>query len=98
MYIQLVVRFEWDEAKRQINLAKHGLDFADSERIFDYDVWEIEDTREEYGEERLITFGLLSGRVVVLVHTPREGGLRVISLRRANRDEEALFFERVFEE
>jgi uncharacterized protein len=71
MYIQSDVHLEWDEAKRQSNLSKHGLDFVDAGRIFDYDVWEIEDTREDYGEERIITFGLLEGRVVILIYTPR---------------------------
>jgi uncharacterized protein len=88
---------EWDEAKRQSNLLKHGLDFTDAELIFEHDVWEIEDTREDYGEERIITFGLLKGRVVILVHTPRASALRIISLRKADSDEEQLYFENVFD-
>ena len=88
---------EWDEAKRQSNLSNHGLDFADAELIFDHDVWEIEDTRENYGEERIITFGLLKGRVVILIYTPKADGLRVISLRKADSDEERLYFENVFD-
>jgi uncharacterized protein len=91
------VRFEWDESKRQLNLTKHGLDFVDAERIFDYDIWEIEDTREDYGEERIITFGLLEGRVVILIYTFREEVLRIISLRKADRDEERLYFENIFD-
>ncbi len=88
---------QWDEAKRQSNLSKHGLDFADAELIFDHDVWEIEDTRENYGEERIITFGLLKGRVVILIYTPKADCLRVISLRKADSDEEQLYFENVFD-
>ena len=88
---------EWDEAKRQSNLSKHGLDFADAEQIFEYDVWEIEDNRENYGEERLIAIGMLRGRVVVLVYTPKANGLRAISFRKADSDEERLYFEYVFD-
>ena len=88
---------EWDEAKRQSNLLKHGLDFRDAELIFDHDIWEIEDTREDYGEERIITFGLLKGRVVILIYTPRADGIRMISLRKADSDEERLYFENVFD-
>jgi uncharacterized protein len=91
------VVIEWDEAKRQSNLLKHGLDFADAEFIFDHDVWEIEDTREDYGEERIITFGLLKGRVVILIYTPKADGIRMISLRKADSDEERLYFENVFD-
>ena len=88
---------EWDEAKRQSNLSKHGLDFADAELNFDQDVWEIEDTCEDYGEERLIAFGLLKGRVVILIYTPRANATRVISLRKADSDEEHLYFENLFD-
>lgn len=88
---------QWDEAKRQSNLSKHGLDFRDAELIFDHDVWEIEDTREDYGEGRIITFGLLKGRVVILIYTPRDSAVRVISLRKADSDEEQLYFENVFD-
>lgn len=88
---------EWDEAKRQSNLLKHGLDFRDAELIFDHDMWEIEDTREDYGEERIIAFGLLKGRVVILIYTPRADGIRMISLRKADSDEERLYFENVFD-
>ena len=88
---------EWDEAKRHSNLSKHGLDFADAELIFDHDVWEIEDTREDYSEEHIITFGLLKGRVVILIYTLRANVVRVISLRKADSDEEQLYFENVFD-
>ena len=88
---------EWDEAKRHSNLSKHGLDFADAELIFDHDVWEVEDTREDYGEERIIAFGLLKGRVVILIYTLRANVVRVISLRKADSDEEQLYFENVFD-
>lgn len=90
------MKLEWDEQKRRTNLSKHGLDFADAEQIFEYDVWEIEDTRQDYGEERIITFGLLEGRVVILIYTPRGESLRIISLRKADSDEEEFYLTNIF--
>jgi uncharacterized protein len=89
------VNFEWDETKRQTNLEKHGLDFADSERIFEWDTWEIEDTRFDYDKPRYIIFGLLEGRVVILVYTNRDEKIRVISLRKADKDEQILYFQAI---
>jgi hypothetical protein len=43
--------FVWDEAKRRLNLRKHGIDFADADRIFRGVTFTAEDTREGYGEQ-----------------------------------------------
>lgn len=76
--------FEWDEQKREANLMKHGLDFADASRIFAFPLLEHLDDREDYGEDRWIGIGSLDGRVVVIVYTePDENTIRVISLRKA---------------
>jgi uncharacterized DUF497 family protein len=48
---------EWDEAKRQSNLHKHGIDFVDAARIFDGPFVETEDLRRDYGERRYQAFG-----------------------------------------
>ncbi len=78
------MNIEWDEQKREANLHKHGLDFADAERVFALPVLEALDDRKEYGEERWVGIGFLDGRVVVLVYTePGDETLRVISLRKA---------------
>lgn len=58
----------WDEPKRRRNIKAHGLDFEGSEAIWDNFTVTREDLRENYGESRLVTFGILSGEVVVLVH------------------------------
>jgi uncharacterized protein len=51
--------FTWDKANRRANLRKHGIDFADAERIFRGFTLTAEDTREAYGEGRFLTLGLL---------------------------------------
>jgi len=53
------------------------------------------DTREDYGEERLVTFGLLNGEAVVLVHVDRDDDMHIISLRRAEKHEARFFFSQI---
>lgn len=53
------MEFEWDEDKRRENLLKHGLDFLDAPTLFDGPLLVHLDTREEYGEPRLIGIGVL---------------------------------------
>jgi len=78
------VIFEWDEAKRTGNLAKHGVDFEDV-RAFDL-VAAIRslDVRRDYGETRWRATGSIGGRLHVLVFTWRGESISVISLRNAN--------------
>jgi uncharacterized DUF497 family protein len=51
------MRFEWDEAKRRLNLKRHAIDFVDAEEIFAGETIAFLDDRFEYGEMRLLTFG-----------------------------------------
>ena len=83
----------WDERKRRANVKRHGLDFEGFEEIWDNPTITREDIRFRYGEPRYVTFGLLNGDVVVLVHTERDKDTHVISLRRAERYEERYYFE-----
>ncbi|MGH8561205.1 MAG: BrnT family toxin, partial [Nevskiales bacterium] len=69
----------WDERKRQGNIRRHGLDFVGAEAIWDNATVTREDLRRRYGESRFVTFGLLDGEVVVLVHTERDEDIHVIS-------------------
>jgi uncharacterized DUF497 family protein len=87
--------YEWDEAKNRANLAKHGLSFEDAEQVFCGPCVTFEDDRFDYGEERLITLGLLAHRLVVIAHTPRDEGTRIISMRKGNRREQKIYQERL---
>jgi len=53
------------------------------------------DDRHDYGEARFISFGFLSGRVVAIVHTATDETIRVISFRKASRNEEKIFFQEI---
>jgi len=89
------MEFEWDDTKRELNIKKHGIDFINSPMIFDSYTLTIIDDRIDYGEERFVTFGLLEGRVVVIVHTENDDLIRIISIRRATKYEEKAYFSRI---
>jgi uncharacterized DUF497 family protein len=89
------MKFEWDEAKRQANIAKHGLDFVDLPPLFDgVTVLEVDD-RFDYGETRFITLGLLNGLVFLVVHTETDETIRLISARKASKYEEEYYFQEI---
>lgn len=87
------MRYIWDEAKRKANLKKHGLDFADAEKVFAGPMAVFEDTRGGYGEQRLIGVGRLDCLVVLIVHVEQDETIRIISMRKADRDETTLFYQ-----
>ena len=89
------MRFEWDERKRQSNLEKHRVDFADLEAIFSGDTLTVLDDRFAYDENRFITFGLLNGVVLAVAHTETDGGIRFISARKATSGEEEIYFKEI---
>jgi uncharacterized protein len=83
----------WNESKRRRNIKLHGMDFVGADAIWDNFTVSREDIREDYGEKRLATFGILNGDVVVLVHADRENNMHVISLRKAEKYEARYYFE-----
>jgi len=87
------MKFEWDENKRKLNLAKHGIDFKDAYQIFDGITFTFEDDRYNYGEGRYITIGMLRGTVVVVAHTESDDVIRLISIRRATKHEQKLYYQ-----
>jgi uncharacterized protein len=89
------MNFTWDETKRQANLAKHGLDFADAEKVFSGPMVLFEDDRLDYGEQRMIGIGLLDYLVVLIVHVETDDIIRIISMRKAENDETDLYHQNV---
>jgi len=91
------MRFEWDEAKRRANLHDHRIDFAavEKEEIFVGETVTRVDDRFEYGERRFLTLGLLKGEVVAIVHTESDEVVRLISVRKASKNEESIYFREV---
>ena len=60
------MRLTFDRAKREKTLAERGLDFEDALMVFEGTTVEIEDKRKNYGERRIISYGMLEGRMVVV--------------------------------
>lgn len=87
------MKFSWDATKRKINLAKHGLDFADAKIVFSGATFTFEDERFNYGEHRFITIGMLYGAVVVIAHTERNDEVRIISMRKATKNEQEIYLQ-----
>ena len=86
--------FEWDEKKRAINLARHGLDLIDATALFDgRPVFTYPSSRQ--GEERFVTVGRLTNRIFAIVWTERVDAVRLISFRRA-RDAEERKYRSIF--
>ncbi len=81
------MEYEWDEAKRFSNLAKHGVDFP-AVAAFEWDTAiRFEDSRRAYGEQRGLAHRRIGTRLHVLVFTHRGSRVRMISLRKANDKE-----------
>jgi uncharacterized protein len=89
------MRYEWDEAKRQENLKVHGIDFADTKKVFAGPTFTFEDDRLAYHERRFVTLGLLGGVPVSIAHTESGEVIRPFSFRRATSHETIILFEKI---
>lgn len=85
------MEIEFDPVKRDKTLLERGLDFARASEVFKGTHFTGQDTRANYEEDRFITVGWLDARLVVMVWTPRGEARRIISMRKANDREKALF-------
>lgn len=82
------MHFEWDEAKNEINIRKHGIDFADVKDMFNHPMLILLDDREDYGEERWVGIGWMQQLIGVVVYVERhEDTIRIISARKATKHE-----------
>lgn len=82
------MRISFDPAKRARTLDDRGLDFEDALEVFGGVTVEVDDLRVDYGERRVLCFGLLRGRLVVIGYTPRGGVRHIFSMRKANDREQ----------
>ncbi len=79
--------FEWDEAKNEANIAKHGISFPKATLVFRGPLQQFRDSRRDYGEIRYRVVGMMEGEEIAVIYTERGNILRIISARRAKRDE-----------
>ena len=83
----MMIEFEWDPKKAADNLKKHGISFEVASELFEGNHKDTEDTRYEYGETRYIAVGNVDDVPLVVVFTLRGSNIRIISARKANRNE-----------
>ncbi|MSO97895.1 MAG: BrnT family toxin [Rhodospirillaceae bacterium] len=89
------MKFIWDDIKNAANVRKHGVPLSQAEELFDAPTVEIEDDRRDYGERRIICYGVIGTRVYCCVYTDRTDTRRIISLRKANKDESDGYFIKI---
>jgi uncharacterized protein len=86
------MEFEWDSAKDRTNYEKHGVDFEYASRIFSGPMISWPDVRRDYGETRTHSVGSVDNVVVLaVIHTDREGKIRIISARLTDRIERKIY-------
>ncbi len=86
--------FEWDDAKAAANLARHKVSFDLAREVFaDPFALDWRDEREDHGEERFATIGIVHGRVLYVAYTMREARIRIISVRGAMPHERKRYHE-----
>jgi uncharacterized DUF497 family protein len=78
----------FDQAKRDKTFEDRGLAFEDAALVMAGTTLEVEDTRKDYGERRMICYGYLQGRMVVVGYAPRGDDQHVFSMRKANAREQ----------
>jgi uncharacterized DUF497 family protein len=78
----------FDPVKRDKTLEDRGLAFEDAARVFAGVTLEVEDTRKDYGERRIVCYGWLEGRMLAVGYTPRGADRHVFSMRKANEREQ----------
>ena len=81
------MEIEYDPAKDESNLNRHGIAFDDAAKLLKGSPFIVEDTRRDYGDRRFIAYGWINARLHVCVYTLRGTARRIISLRKANRRE-----------
>jgi uncharacterized DUF497 family protein len=79
----------------RLNIEQHCLYFVDAPRVFDGPTYTYEDDRFDYPEQRFVTLGILDEFVVSIVHTETSRVIRIISLRKATKHEQAIFFKNI---
>ncbi len=89
------MQIEFDPEKRTATLLHRGLDMADAILVFAARNLTFEDIRNNYGEKRFITIGLIEKRMVYIAWTWRGEAIRIISMRKANEREQKKYGPRL---
>jgi uncharacterized DUF497 family protein len=87
------MRYTYDPEKRAANLKKHGYDFEQASLVIESNsTVTFEDRRFAYDERRFITLGMLRGNVVAIATAETDEEIRLISMRKAERNEQEIYY------
>jgi uncharacterized DUF497 family protein len=87
------MRYSYDLLKKTTNFKKHGFDFDDAQQVIESgQTVTFEDNRFDYDEPRFITLGMLAGKIVAIVTTETTTEIRIISMRKADKNEQKIYF------
>ena len=92
------MKITYDTTKRERTLIERGLDFEESREVFSNETFEIEDKRKNYGETRIICYGFLKGRMVVIGYVQRGKSRHIFTMRKANDKEQKKLGQRFCED
>ena len=87
------MNFEWDPAKSEANWEKHGIDFQGAQTIWDDLVVTFQSSQAHRGEIRHLAIGLYKEREIAVVYTHRDDRIRLISARRARKNEREIYWQ-----
>lgn len=87
------LKFEWDKKKDKLNQQKHGVSFEEAKTVFDDELFiSVVDDEHSEVEERHITIGIsFLARLLMVAHTDRANRVRIISARKATKNEETFY-------
>jgi hypothetical protein len=89
-----MLMFEWDEEKARRNVLKHGVTFDEAKAVFaDPFAFMRYDDRHDYGEDRMVIIGMSAEKVLFVVAVERSGPIRIISARKATREEAGVYYK-----
>ena len=83
--------YEWDNNKNENNITKHGIDFIDAKEIWQGVVVEVFSPQTQHNEKRIIAIGLYKRRYITVIYTWREENKRLISARKARKNEQEYY-------
>jgi uncharacterized DUF497 family protein len=87
--------FEWDETKNRTNIKKHGISFEEAQLLFETPHLRSI-ANNDYGEIREISIGeIYETLIIVVIHTDRDGIIRIISARKASRKERKMYYDHI---
>ncbi len=87
--------FEWDPAKNEVNIEKHGIDFRGAQTIWDGEIVTVQSQQHHHGEKRYLAIGLYKDREIAVVFTWRHQTIRLISARRARKNEREIYWKSI---